>query len=127
MLPIHAPDMRLSHWPRMDGVIAAWLALLLAGALEIAWAYGLKHSNGFTQFWPTLGTVTAIAASYVLMGLSLKAIPFGTAYAIWAGIGVAGTAMLGILAFGEPADTPRLLCLALITTGIVGLKLASSG
>lgn len=110
----------------MSGAIAAWLALLLAGALEIAWAYGLKHTDGFTQFWPSLGTVAAIALSYVLMGLSLKAIPFGTAYAIWAGIGVAGTAALGILAFGEPADALRLFCLALIATGIIGLKLASS-
>ena len=119
--------MRLRYQPRMDGVNAAWLALLLAGVFEIAWAYGLKHSDGFTHFWPTLGTVTAITASYILMGFSLKAIPFGTAYAIWAGIGVAGTAMLGILAFGEPADIPRLLCLALVATGIVGLKLAGPG
>ena len=110
----------------MDGAVTAWLALFLAGAFEIAWAYGLKHTDGFTQFWPTLGTAAAILLSFALMGIALKAIPFGTAYAIWAGIGVAGTATLGIVAFGEPADAARLLCLALIGTGIVGLKLAGS-
>jgi quaternary ammonium compound-resistance protein SugE len=112
----------------MNGAaITAWLALLLAGALEIAWAFGLKHTDGFTLFWPSLATVAAIVLSYVLMGVALRAIPFGTAYAIWAGIGVAGTAAVGIMAFGESPSAGRLLCLALITTGIVGLKLANPG
>ena len=112
----------------MNGAaITAWLALLLAGVLEIAWAFGLKHTEGFTQLWPSLATVTAIVLSYALMAVALRAIPFGTAYAIWAGIGVAGTAALGIMAFGEPVNTVRLLCLTLIAAGIVGLKLAGPG
>ena len=106
--------------------MTAWIALLLAGAFEVAWAFGLKQTDGFTQFWPSVGTFLAIALSFVLLGVSLKAIPFGTAYAVWAGIGVAGTATLGIVAFGEPADAARLLSLALITVGIIGLKLAGS-
>jgi quaternary ammonium compound-resistance protein SugE len=109
----------------MTGAIAAWLALLLAGALEIAWAYGLKHADGFTRFWPSVGTVTAIGLSFALMAVALRSIPFGTAYAVWCGIGVAGTATVGIVAFGEPTTSLRLLCLGLIATGIVGLKLAS--
>lgn len=106
--------------------MTAWIALLLAGAFEVAWAFGLKQTDGFTQFWPSVGTFLAIALSFALLGLSLKAIPFGTAYAVWAGIGVAGTATLGIVAFGEPADAARLLSLALIAAGIIGLKLAGS-
>ena len=118
--------MRIRYFHAMSSALAAWLALVLAGALEIAWAYGLKHTEGFTQFWPSLGTAAAIALSYLLMGLSLRTIPFGTAYAIWAGIGIAGTSALGILAFGEPANILRLLCLAFIAAGIIGLKLVSS-
>jgi quaternary ammonium compound-resistance protein SugE len=102
----------------MNGMIPGWFALFAAGALEIAWAYGLKHANGFTRFWPSLGTVAAIGLSFVFMGLALRSIPFGTAYAVWCGIGVAGTAALGILSFGEPADVLRLFYLALIATGL---------
>jgi quaternary ammonium compound-resistance protein SugE len=105
----------------------AWAALLLAGAFEIAWAFGLKHTDGFTRFWPSVGTVLAIGSSFALMAVALKSIPFGTAYAIWAGIGVAGTAVVGIVAFGEPTTAARLLCLALIAAGIAGLKLAGPG
>jgi quaternary ammonium compound-resistance protein SugE len=105
--------------------MTGWAALVLAGVLEILWALGLKYSMGFTRFWPTLGTILAIALSFALMAVSLRSIPFGTAYAIWAGIGAAGTAMVGIIAFGEPADASRLLCLALIGAGIIGLKLAT--
>jgi quaternary ammonium compound-resistance protein SugE len=110
----------------MNGMMAGWFALFLAGVLEIAWAYGLKHADGFTRFWPSVGTVAAIGLSFVFMALALRSIPFGTAYAVWCGIGVAGTAALGILAFGEPADALRLFCLVLIASGIIGLKLASS-
>ena len=108
----------------MTGAIAVWLALFLAGALEIAWAYGLKHADGFTRLWPSLGTVAAIGLSFAFMAVALRSIPFGTAYAVWCGIGVAGTAAVGIVAFGEPTTSLRLLCLALIATGIIGLKLA---
>jgi quaternary ammonium compound-resistance protein SugE len=105
----------------------AWVALLLAGALEIAWAVGLKHTDGFTRLWPSLATVLAIASSFALMAIALKSIPFGTAYAIWAGIGVAGTAVVGMLTLEEPASALRLACVALIAAGIVGLKLADPG
>jgi quaternary ammonium compound-resistance protein SugE len=107
--------------------MTAWLALLLAGALEIAWTFGLKLSDGFTRFWPSVATILAIASSFVLMAVALKSIPFGTAYAIWTGIGIAGTAIVGCLAFGEPVTPMRLICVGLITIGIVGLKLADSG
>ena len=103
-----------------------WLALLAAGLLEIAWALGLKYSDGLTRFWPTVATVLAIAASFAMMALALKSLPFGTAYAVWTGIGAAGAIVVGILAFGEPADPLRMLCLALIVTGIIGLKLGST-
>jgi quaternary ammonium compound-resistance protein SugE len=105
--------------------MTAWLCLLLAGALEIVWALGLKQSDGFTRLWPSLGTVAAIALSFALMAVALKSVPFGTAYAIWTGIGAAGTVTLGIFMFGEPADAARLVCIAMIVTGIVGLKLVT--
>jgi len=103
----------------------AWLALLLAGLLEVAWALGLKYSDGLTRFWPTVGTGAAILMSFALLGLSLKSVPFGTAYAVWTGMGAVGTIIAGMLIFGEPADLIRLGCLTLIIAGMVGLKLVS--
>lgn len=103
----------------------AWLALLLAGLLEIIWALGLKYSHGFTRFWPSLITIVAIAASFALLGLSLKSVPFGTAYAIWTGIGAAGAVAIGIVLFGEPANAMRIACLVLIVGGAIGLRLAA--
>ncbi len=103
----------------------AWVALLLAGLFEVGWALGLKYSDGLTRFWPTVATVIAIVLSFAFMGVSLKSLPFGTAYALWAGFGAAGTMIVGILMFGESADLVRIACLALIITGVVGLKLAS--
>lgn len=103
-----------------------WIALLAAGTLEIVWALGLKYSDGLTRFWPTAGTVVAIALSFAMMAVALKSLPFGTAYAVWTGIGAAGAILVGVLMFGEPADPLRLLCLALIVIGIVGLKLGST-
>ena len=111
----------------MTGATAAWLALFLAGALEIAWAYGLKHADGFTRFWPSVGTVAAIGLSFAFMAVALRSIPFGTAYAVWCGIGVAGTAIVGIVAFGEPTSASRLLCVTFIAAGIIGLKLVGTG
>jgi quaternary ammonium compound-resistance protein SugE len=102
-----------------------WLALLLAGLLEIGWAVGLKYSDGLTRFWPSVATVIAIVFSFALLGMSLKSVPFGTAYALWTGIGAAGTAIIGMVAFGESADIFRVACLSLIVAGMVGLKLAS--
>jgi len=96
--------------------------LLLAGLFEIAWAIGLKYTDGFTRFWPTAWTVAAMVASVVLLALAVRVLPIGTAYAVWTGIGAVGTALLGIYLFGEPATALRLACIALIVAGIVGLK-----
>jgi quaternary ammonium compound-resistance protein SugE len=101
---------------------AAWLSLLTAGMLEIVWALGLKYSQGFTRLWPSLITLAAIAMSFALLGASLRAVPFGTAYAIWTGIGAAGAVIAGICLFGESVDLARLACLALIIAGTIGLK-----
>jgi quaternary ammonium compound-resistance protein SugE len=103
----------------------AWVALFLAGLLEIGWAVGLKFSDGFTRFWPSVATVVAIALSFGLIAVSLKSLPFGTVYALWTGIGAAGSMVVGMLAFGESADLFRITCLALIIAGMVGLKLAT--
>lgn len=104
----------------------AWVALVLAGLLEIGWALGLKYSEGLTRLWPSVAMVAAIVASFSLLGMSLQSVPFGTAYAVWTGIGAAGTVIVGMIAFGEPADAFRLGCLALIIAGMIGLKLASN-
>ena len=105
----------------------AWGILFLAGLLEIGWAVGLKYTAGFTKLWPTVGTAVALVGSMVLLGLAVRTLPLGTAYAVWTGIGTIGTAILGIILFGEPASAMRMACIALIVAGIVGLKLASAG
>jgi quaternary ammonium compound-resistance protein SugE len=107
--------------------MTAWSALLLAGLLEIMWAFGLKYSDGFTRLWPSIGTIVAIGLSFALLAMSLKAVPFGTAYAVWTGIGAAGTAFVGMLAFGESTELSRLICLTFIVAGTIGLKLAEPG
>ena len=104
----------------------AWGILFLAGLFEVAWAIGLKYSHGLTRLWPTVGTVLAMALSVWLLGLALKSLPLGTAYSIWVGIGAVGTVVLGIVLFGESASAARLISVALIIGGIIGLKLASS-
>jgi quaternary ammonium compound-resistance protein SugE len=103
----------------------AWTLLVLAGLFEIGWAIGLKYTDGFTRPWPTAGTVLAMIVSIVLLALSVRTLPIGTAYAVWTGIGGAGTAILGIVLFAEPATLARLFFLALIVGGIVGLKLVT--
>ncbi len=103
----------------------AWIILLLAGLAEVGWAVGLKYTEGFTRLWPTVGTVTAMIVSLFLLGVALKSLPLGTAYAIWTGIGTIGTVVLGIMLFGESAALLRLGCIALIVAGIVGLKLVT--
>jgi quaternary ammonium compound-resistance protein SugE len=103
----------------------AWVSLLLAGVLEVIWALGLKYSHGFTRLWPSVATLVAIALSFALLGLSLKSVPFGTAYAIWTGIGAAGTVIVGIVLFGEAADWARIGCLILIVAGTIGLRLVT--
>lgn len=102
----------------------AWLLLILAGLLEVGWAVGLKYTEGFTRLWPSLATIAAMVLSLGLLGLAVKTLPIGTAYAVWVGIGAAGTLALGILLLGEPASLPRLLSVALIVAGVVGLKLS---
>ena len=103
----------------------SWLLLILAGLLEVGWAIGLKYTDGFTKVWPTLGTVASMVVSLGLLGLAMKSLPVGTAYAVWVGVGAVGTAILGIVLLGEPANAGRMVSLALIVAGIIGLKLAS--
>lgn len=103
----------------------AWAWLVLAGLLEIVWAIGLKYTEGFSRFWPSLWTLAAMAASFSLLSLALKTLPVGTGYAVWVGIGAIGTAVVGIAWLGEPANAGRLLSLGLILIGIVGLKLST--
>src|SRR5262245_6494335 len=103
----------------------AWVYLFLAGLFEIGWAVGLKYSQGFTRFWPSAATVVSMAISLILLGVSLRSLPLGTAYAVWTGIGAAGTVLLGIMLFGESANAARLGCVALIVAGIAGLKLSA--
>ena len=103
-----------------------WFILVAAGLFEIGWAIGLKYTEGFTRLWPTLGTIAAMAISLSLLGIAMKSLPVGTAYAVWVGVGAVGTAILGIVLLGEPANAGRLLSLGLIVAGIIGLKLASA-
>lgn len=103
----------------------AWGLLLLAGLFEVAWAVGLKYTEGFTKPLPTVLTLAAMVASLGLLGLALRHLPLGTAYAVWTGVGTLGTVVLGIWLFGESADALRLACIGLIVAGIVGLKLVT--
>lgn len=105
--------------------MASWLLLALAGVLEIGWAVGLKYTEGFTRPVPTVLTLLSMAASMALLGLAVRHLPIGTAYAVWTGIGTVGTAVLGIALFKEPATGARLACIALIVCGILGLKFLS--
>ena len=103
----------------------SWVYLFIAGLFEIGWAIGLKYTDGFTRLVPTVLTAISMAISLGLLGLALKSLPVGTAYAVWTGIGAVGTAMLGIYLLGEPATAGRLACIGLIVAGIVGLKVVS--
>ena len=103
----------------------AWIYLAVAGLFEITWAIGLKYTEGFTRLWPSVGTLVSMVLSIVLLGIALKTLPVGTAYAVWTGIGAVGTAALGIYLFGEPATLARLASIGLIVGGIVGLKLVT--
>ncbi len=103
----------------------AWLLLIVAGLFEVAWAVGLKYTEGFTKLWPSVLTLGAMTASIVLLGIAMRSLPVGTSYAVWVGVGAVGTAILGIVLFGEAANMGRLVSLGLIVVGIVGLKLAT--
>ena len=104
----------------------AWALLFLAGLLEVAWAVGLKYTDGFTRPWPTLATLAAMIGSMVLLALAVRTLPLGTAYAVWTGIGTAGAVLLGIELFQEPATLARLFFVGMIVAGIVGLKLVTA-
>ena len=102
-----------------------WLILVVAGRFEVGWAIGLKYTDGFTRLWPSVGTVLAMVISVVLLGIAMKTLPVGTAYAVWVGIGAVGTAILGMVLLGDAANAGRIVSLALIVAGVVGLKLAT--
>jgi quaternary ammonium compound-resistance protein SugE len=102
-----------------------WILLVLAGLFEIGWAVGLKYTEGFTRLWPSVGTLAAMVVSVALLGVAVKSLPLGTAYAMWTGIGAVGTVLLGIVLFGESASLVRLACVGLILIGLIGLKLVT--
>ena len=102
-----------------------WIVLVIAGLFEVAWATGLKYTEGFTRLWPTVWTIVAMAISLWLLGIALKSLPVGTAYSVWVGVGAVGTVVLGIALLEEPADAARLISVGLIIAGIIGLKLAT--
>ncbi|HVH38602.1 MAG TPA: quaternary ammonium compound efflux SMR transporter SugE [Gemmatimonadaceae bacterium] len=103
----------------------AWLLLMVAGILEVGWAIGLKYTQGFTRLWPSVWTIVAMVISMGLLGIATKSLPIGTAYSVWVGVGAVGTVLFGVLFFGEPASAARMLSVALIVVGIIGLKLAT--
>ena len=103
----------------------AWTCLLVAGLLEVGWAIGLKYTEGFSRLWPSIATICAMIASFNLLAAALKTIPIGTGYAVWTGIGAAGTAIVGMAFLGESREVLRILCILLIIGGVVGLKFVS--
>ncbi|MEX2964433.1 quaternary ammonium compound efflux SMR transporter SugE [Microbulbifer sp. TYP-18] len=103
----------------------AWIYLFVAALFECGWAIGLKYTNGFTKLWPSVLTIIAMIVSFQLLSLAIKTIPVGTAYAIWTGIGAVGVAILGMILFGESRDFARILCVVLIVSGVIGLKVFS--
>lgn len=103
-----------------------WMLLIVAGLLEVGWAIGLKYTEGFTRLWPSVFTLLAMVLSVLLLGVAMKSLPVGTSYAVWVGVGAVGTAILGMVLFGEPATLARIGSLGLIVAGIVGLKLTSA-
>lgn len=105
----------------------SWFYLIIAGLLEMGWAVGLKYTEGWTRLWPSIFTAAGMVASFWLLSLAMRTIPVGTAYAVWTGIGAAGTVLLGMVLLGEPRDAGRLACVGLIVAGVVGLRLLSRG
>lgn len=104
----------------------AWVLLFIAGLFEVVWAIGLKYTEGFTRLWPSVVTAAAMALSVLFLAQALRTLPVGTGYAVWVGIGAAGTAVMGMILFGESREPLRLLCLALIVAGVIGLKLVTT-
>lgn len=103
-----------------------WIILMVAGLFEVGWAIGLKYTDGFTRLWPTVWTIMAMIISLGLLGIAMKALPVGTAYSIWVGVGAVGTVILGIVLLGEAASVTRMISVALIIAGIIGLKLSTA-
>ncbi len=106
--------------------MSGWIALAFAGAFEVVWGLGLKYSEGLSRFWPSIATLMALLLSFLCLGFSLQTVPFGTAYAIWCGLGAAGVAIAGVALFNEPAPLSRLAGPFLIISGVVGLKLVTT-
>ncbi len=107
------------------GFFMSWVILIVAGVFEIGWAIGLKYTEGLSRLWPTVGTLGAMVVSVLLLGVAMRELPVGTAYAVWTGVGAIGTAALGIVLFGDPASAARLACLGMIAAGIIGLKIVA--
>jgi quaternary ammonium compound-resistance protein SugE len=105
----------------------AWISLFIAGLFEVGWAIGLKYTDGFSKLWPTVWTVAAMIVSLVFLEYALRTLPVGTAYAIWVGIGAVGTAIMGMWLFNESREIARIVCLALIVAGVIGLKVVTPG
>lgn len=103
----------------------AWIILFLAGLCEVGWAIGLKYTEGFTKFWPSVWTIISMAVSVWLLAIAMKSLPMGTAYSVWVGIGAVGTVILGIILLSEPANMGRLISISLIVLGVIGLKFSS--
>jgi len=116
--------MRTTSSPSVE-ISMAWFVLFAAGLFEVGWAVGLKYTDGFTRLWPSLATIASMIISLGLLGIALRSLPLGTAYAIWTGVGTIGTVILGVMLFGESAAIIRLACIGLIVAGIVGLKLVT--
>jgi quaternary ammonium compound-resistance protein SugE len=104
----------------------AWTCLVIAGLMEVAWAIGLKYTEGWTKLYPSVVTAAAMIASFYFLSVAVKTLPIGTAYAVWTGIGTVGAAILGILIFGETREIGKIVCIVLIVAGIIGLKLTST-
>jgi len=120
-----SPDRSCRDDPgKLPANVMPWILLLIASLFEVAWAMGLKFTDGFTRLWPTVGTVLALLISVTLLGWSAKSLPMGTAYAVWTGIGAAGTVVGGMLFLGDPVTAVRLGCVGLILAGVIGLKFA---
>lgn len=104
----------------------SWLILLIAGFLEVIWAIGLKYTDGFTKFWPSVATITAMISSFVLLGIAMKTLPMGVAYSVWVGIGAVGAVLMGVLLFSESVSLLKFISVSLIVLGIIGLKISST-
>lgn len=115
------------EWVQLGRMTRAWIILLVAAVFEVGWATGLKSTAGFTRLWPSVATIGAMVASMYLLAVAARTLPIGTAYAVWTGIGAVGTAALGMAIYKEPATVARMVCIALIVAGVVGLKVFSGG